>query len=181
MPYIFYNVAFLLSIAATYAVLYPARLLIKAVGFERFGYLGKVFRYAYDILIITVATLFCTLPIVAYYFGYVALAAPITNLAVTLAMNTALIVGVLAVMVSFLPLGSFLSIPFYLISRLCVKYFIFAVEQIGKNDFGVVFINGDENIYCFLITIAFILLVKMFTKPLILKREEKLRAQRQNT
>ena len=181
MPYIFYNVAFLLSIAATYAVLYPARLLIKAVGFERFGYLGKVFRYAYDILIITVATLFCTLPIVAYYFGYVALAAPITNLAVTLAMNTALIVGVLAVMVSFLPFGSFLSIPFYLISRLCVKYFIFAVEQIGKNDFGVVFINGDENIYCFLITIAFILLVKIFTKPLILKREEKLRAQRQNT
>ena len=181
MPYIFYNVAFLLSVATTYAVLYPARLLIKAVGFERFGHLGKVFRYAYDILIITVATLFCTLPIVAFYFGYVALAAPLTNLAVTLVMNVALIIGVLAVTVSFLPFGRFLSIPFYFISRLCIKYFIFAVEQIGKNDFGVVFINGDKNIYCFLITIAFILLVKIFTKPLILKREEKLRAWRQNT
>ncbi len=178
MPYIFYNVAFLLSVAATFAVLYSGSMLIKAVGFERFGHWGKLFRYVYDILVITVATLFCTLPIVAYYFGYVALAAPLTNLAVTLAMNTALIVGVLAVTVSFLPFGRFLSIPFYFISRLCIKYFIFAVEQIGKNDFGVVFINGDKNIYCFLITIAFILLVRLFAKPLIIKREEKLRAQR---
>ncbi len=177
MPYIFYNVAFLLSVAATFAVLYPARMLIKAVGFESFGRLGKVFRYAYDILIITVATLFCTLPIVAYYFGYVALAAPLTNLAVTLAMNIALVMGVLAVILSFLPFGQFISIPFYFISRLCIKYFIFAVEQIGKNDFGVVFIKGDKNIYCFFITIAFILLVRLFAKPLIYKREEKLRAR----
>ena len=178
MPYIFYNVAFLLSLAATYAVLYPGNLLMKAVGFESFGNLGKVFKAVYDILIITVATLFCTLPIVAYYFGYVALAAPLTNLAVTLAMNTALIVGVLAVLLSFLPFGKFIAIPFYFASRLCIKYFIFAVEQIGKNDFGVVFINGDKNIYCFLITVAFILLVKILAKPLIFKREEKLRAQR---
>lgn len=181
MPYIFYNVAFLLSVAATFAVLYPARLLIMAVGFESFGRVGRVLRYAYDILIITAATLFCTLPIVSYYFGYVALAAPLTNLAVTLVMNIALIVGALAVILSFLPFGKFISIPFYFISRLCIKYFVFAVEQIGKNDFGVVFINDDKNIYCFLITIAFILLVKIFSKPLILKREEKLRAQRQNT
>lgn len=176
LPYIFYNVAFLLSVAATFAVLYPGRLLIKAVGFERFGHWGKLFRYVYDILVITVSTLFCTLPIVASYFGYIALAAPLTNLAVTLAMNVALIVGVLAVTVSFLPFGRFLSIPFYFISRLCIKYFIFAVKQIGKNDFGVVFISGEENIYCFLIAIAFILLVRLFTKPLIVRREEKLRA-----
>lgn len=177
MPYIFYNVAFMLSVAATFAVLYPARLLIKAVGFEKFGRLGKAYRYAYDILIITICTLFCTLPIVTYYFGYVALAAPLTNLAVTLAMNIALVLGVLAVILSFLPLGKILSLPFYFVSKLCINYFIFVVDLVGKKDYGVIFISGDKNIYCFLASCAFILIVRLFTKPLILKREEKLRAQ----
>ncbi len=171
-PYIFYDVSFLLSVAATFAVIYPARLLIDIVRFKRFGKLGKVFRYCYDILIISVCSIFCTLPIVVNCFGYVALAAPLTNLAVSLAMSWALVTGVFAVLVFFLPFGKFICLPFFFMARGCVKFFIDAVEFIGKDGFGVVFVERDKNIYCFLVAAAFILIVKILSNY-IKQRKEK--------
>lgn len=178
LPYIFYNVAFLLSVSATFGVIYPARLLIKAVTFKKFGRIGRVFRYIYDILAISVCTIFCTLPIVVTCFGYVALAAPITNLAVTLVINLALIFGVLAVILFFLPFGKYLSVPVFLISRALAGIFISAVEFIGKDGFGVVFVEEDKNIYCFFITVAFILLVRILCGYLTSKGKEKINAER---
>ena len=172
-PYIFYNVAFLLSISATFAVLYPARLLVNVANFEKFGKIGRAFRYAYDILAISVCSIFCTLPIVVRYFGFVALAAPITNLAVTLAISVALILGVLAVLIFFLPFGKYLSLAFFFLSRALAEFFITVVRFIGEDGFGVVRIAEDKNIYCFFITCAFILLVRILCGYLTAKGKEK--------
>lgn len=178
MPYIFYNVAFLLSITATFAVLCPARMLIDAVNFERFGTLGKFFRYAYDILVISLCSMVCILPITVAYFEQIALAAPLTNLAVNLAISLALIIGVFAVLVSFLPLGIYLSVPIFVTARIFATIFIKIVTFIGKDGFGVVEISADKIYYCFLVSIAFVLLVTFITKRI--KRKEKKYAQRFN-
>ncbi|MBQ1186759.1 MAG: ComEC/Rec2 family competence protein [Clostridia bacterium] len=172
-PYIFYNVAFLLSLAATFAVLYPSKMLIDAVSFKRFGRVGKLFRSAYDIFVIATCSMVCTLPIIVYYFGYVALASPIANLAVTFAMNSALVLGVLAIMLFFLPFGKFISLPCFFLARAFVKFFISVITYMGKNDFGVVRVSPDKNIYCFFIACAFILLVRVLSRYLISKRKEK--------
>lgn len=176
MPYIFYNVAFLLSLAATFAVLYPSKLIIDAVNFNSIPRFGKPLKLAFDILVIALCSTACTMPITVYCFGYVALISPISNLAVTFSMNAALILGVLAVTLFFLPLGRFISIPVFLLCRLFVKFFILTVQAIGQNNFGVLFIPKDKIIYCILAVAAFILLVRMLSRYLISKREEKYRA-----
>ena len=176
MPYIVYNVAFLLSLAATFAVIYPSKLIIDNVDFKNMPIFGKVIKCAFDILVIAFCSMVCTMPITVYCFGYVALISPIANLAVTFAMNAALILGVLAVMLFFLPFGKFISIPVFVACRLFVKFFISAVNIIGKNNFGVLFISKEQNIYCILVAVAFILLIKILSKYLISKRKEKYRA-----
>ena len=179
MPYIFYNVAFLLSITATFAVLYPAQLLIDAVDFELFGTLGKLFRYVYDILVISHCSMVCILPVTVAYFEQIALAAPLTNLAVSLAISLALIIGVFAVLVSFLPLGIYLSVPIFVLARIFVTIFIKVVTFIGKDGFGVVEVGSNKIFYCFLVSIVFVILVKLLSTKLI-KRKEKNYAKRFN-
>ena len=161
-PYIFYNVAFLLSVTATFAVLYPARLLINAVSFVRFRKIGTILRYIYDIIIISVCSIFCTLPIAVEYFGYVVLAAPITNLAVSMAVSCALIIGVLAVLLIFLPFGIYAAMPVFAVARAFTSFFIRVVEVVGKEGLGVIFVDKGKSIYCFAVAIAFILLIKQF-------------------
>ena len=182
-PYIFYNVAFILSVSATFAVLYPSDMLIKAVSFKKFGkVMGKVFRYVYDILAVAVSAMVCTLPIVAYYFGYVVLIAPVTNLVVSFSVSAALIMGILAVIISFVPIiGQYLCQPFFFIARTCARYFISAVNLIGSSGFGILNISQNKIIYCFFIPVAFILLVRIFYIKQCRKKEKAYIAERQNT
>lgn len=175
-PYIFYNVAFLLSIAATFAVLYPSAMLIEAADFSRFGHIGRLLKGIYDIFVIATCSMVCTMPIIVHYFGYVALVSPIANLAVTFAMNSALVLGVISVILFFLPFGKFISLPLFFLSRAFVKFFILAITAIGEDNFGVLTVPQGKNIYCFFIACAFILLVRALSRRLILKREEKLNA-----
>lgn len=175
-PYIFYNVAFILSIAATFAVLYPSAMLIESADFSRFGHIGRLLKGIYDVFVIATCSMVCTMPIIVHYFGYVALASPIANLAVTFAMNSALVLGVIAVILFFLPLGKVISLPFFFASRAFVKFFIMVITAIGEDNFGVVTVPPDKNIYCFFIVCAFILLARALSRRIISKREEKLNA-----
>ncbi len=181
-PYSFYNVAFLLSLTATFAVLYPAHMLVKAVSFEKLGKLQKPIKYVYEILAISICAMFCTLPVVVYNFGYVALIAPLTNLAVTFAVNAALVLGVVATLIYFVPfVGKMLCLPLYFVARIFISYFIEAVNFIGDRGYGVINIPHDKNIYCFFIAVAFILLIRAFHSFRLRKKEREYLAERQNT
>jgi hypothetical protein len=181
-PYIFCNVAFLLSISATFAVLCPADMIIKSVSFERFGRFRGFASSVFGILAVAVCATFCTLPVVVHYFGYIALIAPLTNLAVTFAVNASLIFGVVATLLYFTPIiGTLVCIPFYFVARIFASYFIWAVNLIGSSGYGVLNVPKDKNIYCFFISIAFILLVVAFYKFQAYRKERAEDAKRQNT
>lgn len=181
-PYSFHNVAFLLSLTATFAVLYPARMLINSVSFWKLGRLQKPVKYVYGILAVAICAMFCTLPVVVHYFGYVALIAPITNLAVTFAVNAALVLGVTATLVYFIPfVGKLFCIPLYFVARIFVSYFINMVNFIGNRGYGVINVAGNKNIYCFFIAVAFILLVRAFYSFRLRKKERAHLAERKNT
>ena len=182
-PFIFYSAAFMLSVTATFAVIYPATMLIDSVSFHRFkGALQKLFKYAYGVLALSVPSLICTLPVVVYYFGYAPLIAPIANLLVELSMNGALVVGVAAVLIWFVPVvGKVLSIPFFELSRILVRYFISAVEILGESGAGVLKIASSSHGYCFFIAVAFVIIVKLYHDKQILRKEKYRFARRQNT
>ena len=171
-PYIAYNVAFLLSISATFAVLYPAQMLMDLVTFRKYGLIMKPIKWCYDVIAISFAALICTLPVVGYFFGYVALMAPITNLLVTLPVNIALICGVVATLFWFIPfVGKIICLPLYFVARICTGYFIDVVNYLGDRGYGVIEISKGENIYCFFILITFILLVKVIYEYKMRKKE----------
>ena len=60
-----------------------------------------------------------------------------------------------------------------------VTFFIKAVTFIGQDGFGVIEIDSDKVFYCFLVSIAFVLLVTFITKQI--KRKEKNYAKRFDT
>lgn len=161
-PFIFFNAAFMLSVTATFSVIYPATMLARMVSFNRFGaFWGKIIEYPYSVLSVALCALFCTLPVVVYYFGYVPLVSPIVNLLVEMAMNTALVVGVAAVLIYFIPfIGGFLCLPVFEAARLLVTYFIWVINLLGKTGAGVVRIDNSAHFICFFITVLFVFLVK---------------------
>ena len=180
-PYIFYDAAFMLSVTATFAVIYPGKMLTDIVSFDRFGKMGVVYTYLWDTFMISLSALFCTLPVVAYYFGFVSAVAPITNLAVTFAINIALILGAIATVVYFIPfVGVFCCVPLYFGAGIFIYYFIFAINFIASFVFDVINIREEENIYCFLISISYILLVKTVCVLINKRKEKMLSAQRQD-
>lgn len=181
-PFSFYNAAFLLSVFATFAVICPADMLIKAVSFKRCGkFLGAALGYVYGVFAVSLSALICTLPITVYYFGYSALIAPVTNLAVGFIITLVLVFGVFAVILSFMPvIGEFLSLPFFALAKMAANLFITAVDFIGSTKLGVVNINSSENIYCFFVAVLFILLVKIFYNYKMKRKERAIRAYRKN-
>lgn len=180
-PYAFYNVAFLLSVSATFSVIGPADMLIKAVSFNKMGVvLGKVTDYVYGVLVISVCAIICTLPITVYYFGFVVLIAPITNLVVSFAVSVALIVGVFAVVISFLPFGQFLCLPFFAVARAAAGYFIHAVNTIGSTEFGVLKLPNNSALLCFIFALFFVLAVKFFYDLKLSRKERAVSAKRKN-
>ncbi len=165
-PMLAYNVAFLLSASATFAVVWVARLISDKIPFYR---LRKPIRvaavYAFGVICASLCAGICTLPIVATIFGCVSLIAPITNLAVDILVSAALILGVLGVIIYFIPLvGGFFSFPFILVFERLTGAFVSAVEFFGRSSITLIEIDGGKNIYCFFIAIAFILIVWYFCK-----------------
>ena len=181
-PYIFYNVAYLLSLTATFAVIYPANMIMKTVNIPRKGFVYTQLRAAVEIIVISVSAIICTLPVTVHYFGYVALAAPVTNLLTNLCVTCALVAGVAAVFIFFIPIvGKLCSAPLFLAAELLAAYFIKVVDTIGERGWGVVRIPQDKNIYCFFTAIAFILLVRVFYMYDLKRKERAYLAQRENS
>ena len=162
LPYIIYNVAFMLSVTATFAVICPADMLIKTIWPTRVrGVWKKTVKSAGEILIISACATICTLPVIATYYNYVTWISPLTNLLANAPVTVGLVVCVVAVIISLIPfIGKFLSIPLFFISDICAKWFIAVVNAIGESGIGTADIGDHKNIYCFLIAAGFILLVR---------------------
>lgn len=168
-PYLFYNVAFLLSAAATFAVIYPGKILSESVNFASFNkYIGKILENVWNIFVISVSAMICTLPIVARYFGWMTLVSPISNLAVTALISVSLVVGVIAVLVNFTPVLNIFSYGLFWVCEQTASLFIKIVEFIGKHDFGTLDIKKENSIFCLIIAVLFVLTTAIFNK---IKRE----------
>lgn len=179
-PYLFYNVAFLLSVAATFAVICPGKILSEAINFSSLNkYVGKLLESVWNVLAISVSAMICTMPIVVRYFGWVALASPISNLAVTSLISGSLILGVIAVLIYFIPILNVFSYGLFWVCEQMVDLFIKIIHYIGENGFGIVDIKEENSLYCLLISILFVLATDIFYK-IRKERSGTKNAQREN-
>lgn len=173
-PFIFYNAAFMLSITATFSVIYPATMLTRGVSFYGLGKIwSKVTEYVYGVLATAFSALVCTLPVVVYYFEYAPLLSPVVNLLVEMAMNGGLVIGVVALLVWYIPfVGQALALPFFEIARIFVAYFIAVTKAFGEVGAGVLELNGNTHFMCFFIAVLFVVLVKIWYDKKRKKKEK---------
>ena len=183
-PYIFYNVAFMLSVSATFAVIGPAGRLIDALRFagKKDGLLKRGAEYVFEVIIIAVCALILTLPITVYYFGSVSLIAPLSNLLLSFSVTGMLAFGLLGVALWFLPLvGKPLCLPFIFVAKLFASYFLFAVKAIVGLGVGFVEMSPSKSFLCGIFTVLFIISVYTFCHILNLKKEKKSLVKREIT
>ncbi len=182
-PYIFYNLAFMLSAAATFAVIGPAGTLLDTF---RFG--GKnssparmIARYIFETAVVAICALIFTLPLTVYYFGSSCLIAPLSNLFLCFSVTGMLSVGLLGVLLWFIPVaGKILSIPFIYIAKLFAGYFTLMVRLIAESGFGFIDSNPDSALYFGIFAAAFMLVVHFTCKYINSKKEIKPFAYRQD-
>ena len=182
-PYLFYNVAFMLSAAATFAVIGPASSILDTF---RFGLKGsplylRTLRHIFEVFTVAVCALILTLPITVYYFGSTSLIAPLSNLLLSFSVTGMLAAGMLGALIWFVPLlGKVVSVPFIFVARLFAGYFLVTVKIIAESGIGFIDISPDKFIFCGIITALFIPTVHFICKKVNSKKEIKPRAYRKD-
>ncbi len=182
-PYIFYNIAFMLSASATFAVIGPSNSILETFPFYKKGkpLYKRLLRNVFETFTIAVCALILTLPITVYYFGATSLIAPISNLLLNLSVTGILAFGIIGVIFWAVPIiGKVLSIPFIFIARLFAKYFLSVIDFLADSGLGFLDISPDKSIYCGIFTVVFILAVHFICKSINSKKEIRPFAYRQN-
>ncbi len=182
-PYLFYNVAFMLSVSATYAVIGPANTLLKTFYFwgKRSSLPKRAVRYLFETVVVAVCALVFTLPFTVYYFGSSCLIAPVSNLLLSFSVTGMLAAGMLGVLIWFIPAaGKPLSIPFIFVARLFAAYFIFTVRLIAKSGIGFIDVDPDKAVYFGIFAVIFMLAVYFICKHINSKKEIRPFAYRQD-
>ncbi len=156
-PFLFYNIGYLLSYVATYAVIAltgPIYRLVTKVYIP--GFLGKIYYGAAFILAQTLAATFATLPISMATFGYFSIISPITNLLLASAVNGILIFSIFAVMIAAVPILNIFSFFLFFILTCLSKFSYFVINLFGNLEFALVEVEPIHVVAWILIAVAFI-------------------------
>ena len=182
-PFLFYNTAFMLSAAATFAVIGPASSILDTF---RFGHKGsplylRAIRHIFEVFTVALCALILTLPITVYYFGSTSLIAPLSNLLLGFSVTGMLAAGMLGALLWFLPLvGKLISIPFIFVAKLFAGYFLLTVKLIAESGIGFVNISHDKSVLCGIFAVVFSLTVYYICKKVNSKKEIKPRVYRKD-
>lgn len=143
-PFLAGSAAFILSVFATFGVIYlaPALFLILKELF-----LGdnpkKLTLNALSVFVVSLSALITIFPISVYYFGVVSLLSPIVTLLISFAVNAALVLTLAAIAISVVPFGNFIATAVILISSLFAEFIIFIITLFARFDFAVLAIDSS--------------------------------------
>lgn len=97
-----------MSVSSTLGLIFVAdRLnenLQRALNIGHFGFIPKLKSYIVESLAVSVTASLCTMPLSALYFGRVSLIAPLTNILCVNAATNFIVIGIIAVVLSQIPL-----------------------------------------------------------------------------
>lgn len=132
-PFLFYNLGYLLSYVATYAVLALTEPIYKIICKLYIpGFIGNIYRGAGFILAQTLAATFATLPISMLAFGYFSVISPITNLLLATAVNGILVFSIFAVMLAAVPVVNIFSYAFFFALTYLSKFCQYIINLLGE-------------------------------------------------
>lgn len=130
-PFAIFNVAFLLSVLSTFAIL------VVAVPITEFLSYRKIIKSKFLLaiassVIISVSTLIFTAPVTIYVFGYMSTVSVLTNLLISTAASGSMIFCILGFIFPFL------SAPLFGASEMITKYINSVINYFGSLKYSVV-------------------------------------------
>lgn len=130
-PFSVFNVSFLLSVLSTLAIIWIVPFYFNLIV-GRFNIKSKIFQaFIGSVLCSLIATVF-TLPVTIRTFGYASVVGPITNFIINIPITIALVLNILALLLSAIPIVEYLSYPIFYIAGLCSEFTVYVVNCIAS-------------------------------------------------
>ena len=130
-PFAVFNVSFQLSFLSTFSIVWILPF-IERFLLAKFNVNNKTLNSICSVLFSSVSAILFTLPVIIKVFGYVSIISPITNLLITFPVTIALIVNMIAVILSAIPMINVISYPLFWLSGFCSKTVIYIVNSLAK-------------------------------------------------
>lgn len=143
-PQIAGSVSFLLSVFATFGVVYLSPLLTNILLPKKLS--GVFGRFTYKLLIsisVSLSALICILPILIFTFGYISIGSIFVNLLITYAVNITLIATVIGAVIGFIPLLSTIILTF---AAALGNYVMWVINLFGASEIFVFYFDTDGKI-----------------------------------
>ncbi len=158
-PWLAGNVSFLLSFAATYAIVRIFPLLFERQSAE--SVVKEKLLSQKEMLLLGVTVLFATLPFAAYFFGYLPALAPVTSL---LCAPLAELLMVFSVLGALLPGGFFLTKGVYTVTASLANAIVKLTGVAGSLDFAIFPLRERYVAVWFVISAAALIILKGYKK-----------------
>jgi len=144
-PFAAASVSLQLSFAAMAGILFVTPRLEKMLLAGR--KCGKVYRFTASGFSATMGALTFSVPLSAYYFGYLSLVSPLSNLLCLWAASIVFTMGLAAVLLSFLwlPLGTILG----LVPKALICYILYVAQMLSRLPYHAVYFS-NEYLRCWL-------------------------------
>ncbi len=167
-PFLAGNAAFLLSVFATFGVIYLSPALLYIVNDLFLGEKPKKWiADAVLIFVISLSALVTVFPISVYYFGCVSLLSPIVTVLISFAVEEALILTLIAIALSAVPFGHFIATPIILLASLFSQFIIFVITLFARFDFAVLTIDpAYANVFVLLSAVFIVVIRFIYSKKL---------------
>ena len=130
-PFAIVNVSFLLSVLSTLAIIWIVPFYYNAI-IKCFNIASKFLKTIVASVLCSIFAVVFTLPVTIKIFGYISIVSPITNLIINLPVTIALVLNILAVIVSIVPILNVASLALFYMAGLCSDLTVLVVNSIAR-------------------------------------------------
>ncbi len=161
-PFIAGSPSFLLSVFATFGVVFLSPMIQYLIAFLRLkGKFGRYLNSILDMIIVAVSATVCILPISTYYFGYVSPLSPLVIVLIGLAVEVTLILSTLGIVLSAIPFIKIISGMIFYIGGISTRYTNSVINFFGDFDNLIIYIDPKLSNFAFIFSSLLIFTVAL--------------------
>lgn len=130
-PFAIFNVSFQLSLLSTLAIIWAVPFYYRVIT-ERFNISSKIVKTLLSTVLCSVFALIFTLPVTIKTFGYASIVSPITNLIISYPVMIALILNIVALIISVIPIINIFSEILFWVAGMSSRFIVLAVDALAE-------------------------------------------------
>lgn len=181
-PFIAGSVSFLLSVMATFGVVFLSPMISFLTEKLRLkGIFALPFNYIIDSVVVSLSATICLIPLLVEYFGSVTLLSPLVTALIGFMVGVVITLTVLGVSVSAIPYVKIISVPILYVAGLCTGYINAVIDFFGNMNFTILPIDHAWSFVSALLSAAFIFAVWLLYKKKLKERKNEDAAKREDS